>query len=206
MRLAEQGDDVSARVRTHQPIGSAVIETDSLQPVEIAQQLLPFWHDARFMQQVVEMLLHREGQEGTEHMAADGGVGRMEDRPRAHDRLGAQEEIFDLQQNGDSGARLVAASLSRWSAARRVRRNAPLRRAFQRRSQTSDCPCRRRPCVDSVDRLSCRRAPCRPSSIARRARRRSPRDPCGLFQPPPHCGRRCSACLRPACAACRRRG
>src|SRR5271169_770279 len=32
MRLAEQGDDVSARVRTHQPIGSAVIETDSLQP------------------------------------------------------------------------------------------------------------------------------------------------------------------------------
>src|SRR5208282_1362907 len=43
MRLAEQGGDVPARVRTHQPIGSAVIETDSLQPVEIAQQLLPFW-------------------------------------------------------------------------------------------------------------------------------------------------------------------
>jgi hypothetical protein len=32
MRLAEQGDDVSAHVRTHQAIGSAVIETDSLQP------------------------------------------------------------------------------------------------------------------------------------------------------------------------------
>jgi hypothetical protein len=31
-------------------------------------------------------------------MATDGGVGRMEDWPRAHDRLGAQEEIFDLQQ------------------------------------------------------------------------------------------------------------
>jgi hypothetical protein len=96
VRYAPGGTNVSARVYTHQPIGSAVIETDNLQPVEIAQQLPPFWRNARFMQQVVEMLLHREGQEGTEHMAADGGVGGMEDRPRALDRLGAQKKIFDL--------------------------------------------------------------------------------------------------------------
>jgi hypothetical protein len=31
-------------------------------------------------------------------MATDGGIGRMEDWPGAHDRLGAQEEIFDLQR------------------------------------------------------------------------------------------------------------
>jgi hypothetical protein len=35
------------------------------------------------------MLLHREGQEGTEHMATDGSVGRMEDWPRTHDRFRA---------------------------------------------------------------------------------------------------------------------
>src|SRR5271157_195582 len=73
-------------------------ETHILQPVEIAQQFLPFRRGTRFTQEVVEMLLHRESQKGTEHIATDGGVGRMEDWPRAHDRLGAQEEIFDLQQ------------------------------------------------------------------------------------------------------------
>ena len=31
-------------------------------------------------------------------MAADGGVGGMEDRPGAHDRLGPAEEVLDLEQ------------------------------------------------------------------------------------------------------------
>jgi hypothetical protein len=31
-------------------------------------------------------------------MTADGCIGRMANRPRAHDRLGPQEEIFDLKQ------------------------------------------------------------------------------------------------------------
>ena len=31
-------------------------------------------------------------------MAADGGVGGMEDRPGAHDRLGSAEEILDKEK------------------------------------------------------------------------------------------------------------
>ena len=98
MGVTEQGRDVSRRVRAHQPISAAMLETHILQPVEIAQQFLPFRRDTRFAQEIIEMLLHREGQERTKHMATDGGVGRMEDWSRAHDRLRAQEEIFDLQQ------------------------------------------------------------------------------------------------------------
>ena len=98
MGVTEQRGDVCGGVRAHQPIGPAMLETHILQPVEIAQQLLPFRRDVGFAQKVVEMLLHRKGQERTEHVATDGGVGRMENRPRPHDRFCAQEEIFDLQQ------------------------------------------------------------------------------------------------------------
>ena len=95
MSVTEQSRDVSGRVRAHHPIGPPMLETHILQPVEIAQQFLPFRRGARFTQEVVEMLLHREGQKGTEHMATDGGVGRMEDWPRAHDRFRTEEEIFE---------------------------------------------------------------------------------------------------------------
>ena len=61
MGVTEQGRDVWGRVRAHQPIGPAMLETHILQPVEIAQQLVPFRRNARFAQKVVEMLLHREG-------------------------------------------------------------------------------------------------------------------------------------------------
>ena len=66
--------------------------------IEVAQQLLPFRDQPGLAGEIVEMLLHRQGQERAEHVAADGGVGGMEDRPRAHDRLGPQEEVFDLEQ------------------------------------------------------------------------------------------------------------
>ena len=48
--------------------------------------------------EVVEMLLHRERQERAEDTAADGGVGGMEDRPGAHDRLGRGEEVLDKEK------------------------------------------------------------------------------------------------------------
>ena len=78
MSVTEQSRDVSGRVRAHHPIGPPMLETHILQPVEIAQQFLPFRRDVCFAQNVIEMLLHREGQEGTKHMATDGGVRRME--------------------------------------------------------------------------------------------------------------------------------
>ena len=44
------------------------------------------------------MLLQGEREEGAEHVAANGGVGGMEDRSRAHRRLGALEQGLDLKQ------------------------------------------------------------------------------------------------------------
>ena len=44
------------------------------------------------------MLLHCEREERAEDVAADGGVGGMEDRSGAHDRLGPAEEILDLEE------------------------------------------------------------------------------------------------------------
>ena len=69
-----------------------------MQPIEIAQQFLPFRRDGRLAGKIVEIFLHGEGQERTEHMTADRRIGRMKNRPRAHDRLGSQEQIFDLKQ------------------------------------------------------------------------------------------------------------
>ncbi len=98
MSGAEQHRDIRRGVGAHQPIGAAMRESHLLQPIEIAQQLLPFRRDARFAGEIVEMVLHRKRQEGTEHVTADGGVGGVKDRPRAHDRLGAAEEVLDPQQ------------------------------------------------------------------------------------------------------------
>src|SRR5271165_4390452 len=97
MGMTEQSRDHWRRVGAEQPIGAVMAEARLLQPIEIAQHLLPLQHNAGLAREIVEMLLHRKSQEGTEHMAADRGVGRMENRPCAHDRLGAQEEVFDLQ-------------------------------------------------------------------------------------------------------------
>src|SRR5271170_99326 len=80
------------------PVGGSVVDAHLLQAVEIAQQLLPFRREAGLAGEVVEMLLHRQRQEGAEDMAADGGVGGMEDRPGAHDRLGSAEEILDKEK------------------------------------------------------------------------------------------------------------
>ena len=50
------------------------------------------------MRETVEKFLHRKGQERTEYIGADRRVGRMKNWPRAHDRFGPQEQIFDLKQ------------------------------------------------------------------------------------------------------------
>ena len=98
MGLAEQRSDCRRRVGAHQPIGAAILEAQLLQTIEIAQQYLPFRRDARLAGKVVEIFLHGEGQERTEHMTADARIGRMENRPCAHDGLCPQEQIFDLKQ------------------------------------------------------------------------------------------------------------
>ena len=97
-QVFKSGQVGAASVRTSQSAPRCASRTCCSQPIEIAQQLLPFRRDARFAGEIVEMVLHRKRQEGTEHVTADGGVGGVKDRPRAHDRLGAAEEVLDPQQ------------------------------------------------------------------------------------------------------------
>src|SRR5580693_7006881 len=96
-------------VGAHEPVGGSVVDAHLLQAVEIAQQLLPFRREAGLAGEVVEMLLHRQRQEGAEDVAADGGVGGMEDRSGAHDRLGPAEEIAIAQDHLNRGELRVGA-------------------------------------------------------------------------------------------------
>ncbi len=57
------------------------------------------------------MLLHGERQQRAEHMATNRGVGGMEDRPRAHDRLGATKQLLNLQEVSVSKDRLQPGDL-----------------------------------------------------------------------------------------------
>ena len=93
----EQPGHVGSGVRAHEPVGAAMADAHLGEAVEVAQEVLPFRNEAALAQEIVEMLLHRERQERAEDMAADGGVGGMEDRPGAHDRFGPAEEVFDLE-------------------------------------------------------------------------------------------------------------
>ena len=98
MGAFEKPGHVRRGVGAHEPVGGSVVDAHLLQSVEIAQQLLPFRREAGLADEIIEMLLHRQRQEGAEDVAADGGVGGMEDRPGAHDRLGPAEEVLDLEE------------------------------------------------------------------------------------------------------------
>src|SRR5271166_2722728 len=79
MGAFEKPGHVRRGVGAHEPVGGPVVDAHLLQAVEVAQQLLPFRRKAGLAGEVVEVLLHRERQEGAEDMAADCGVGGMED-------------------------------------------------------------------------------------------------------------------------------
>ena len=51
------------------------MDADLLQSIEVAQEIFPFRRRVVLAQQIVEMLLHRQRQEGTKDMATNGGVG-----------------------------------------------------------------------------------------------------------------------------------
>jgi hypothetical protein len=93
----EQARRRGRSVSAHQPIGVAMADANLGEAAEVAQQIVPFRGQPGLARKIVEMLLRRQRQERAEHVAADGGVGGMEDRSRAHDRLGPHEEVFDLK-------------------------------------------------------------------------------------------------------------
>ena len=54
-----------------------------LQPIKVSQQVLPFGPEALGGAEHGELLLQHQREEGAEHVAADGGVRGVVDRPRA---------------------------------------------------------------------------------------------------------------------------
>jgi hypothetical protein len=72
MGAFEKPGHVWRGVGAHEPVGGSLVDAHLLQAVETAQQLLPFRREAGLAGEVVEILLHRERQEGAEDMPADG--------------------------------------------------------------------------------------------------------------------------------------
>ena len=58
----------------------------------------PFDNQPVTVAQIGQLLLQHQGEKRAEHMAADRGIAGMIDRAGAQDRLGAAEQILDLQQ------------------------------------------------------------------------------------------------------------
>ena len=111
MSRAEERGDGRRGVGAHQPVSAAMADAHFGKAVEVAREVLPFEREAGLAQEIVEMLLHRERQERAEDMAANGGVGGMEDRPGAHDRLGPAEEVLDLKEIAIAQDRLKRSDL-----------------------------------------------------------------------------------------------
>ena len=65
-------------IGAHQPLGAAMADAHFGETIEVAREVFPFRNEAASASR---------GRGRAEDMAADGGVGGMEDRPGAHDRL-----------------------------------------------------------------------------------------------------------------------
>ena len=71
---------------------------DFLQPIEIAQDAAPFGGNPEPSEPVFEFFGEQQGEEGTEHVAADGGVAAVVDRTGGEHGLGLTQQLFDPQQ------------------------------------------------------------------------------------------------------------
>src|SRR5690606_25992036 len=69
-----------------------------LKAIEIVEERLPFGLQALFLTQAGEFLGQRQSEERDKHMAADSGIGLMEDGTGIEARLGNPEQGLDLKQ------------------------------------------------------------------------------------------------------------
>src|SRR5262245_28523880 len=94
----EDATDVTGHRGAQEELLSLLFGLDLLQPVELANELTPFRFQARGGEMLFQDLALGEGQERAEHVAANGLVRLVIDRPRVEDRFGRPEDVFDLEQ------------------------------------------------------------------------------------------------------------
>lgn len=95
--LEQRADDAGCgRAQGH--LLAVFADLDFLEAIEIAQHVTPFGPESGLAAALVQFLAQDQGEERAEHMATDGGVGGVIDRPRAHQRLGGAEQGLDLHQ------------------------------------------------------------------------------------------------------------
>jgi hypothetical protein len=83
---------------TQQEALAILLEGDFLQPVEIAQDVVPLGGDVVAAQPIFEFFSEQQGEKGAEHMAADGHVAAVVDRPGGEHGLCLAQQLFDPPQ------------------------------------------------------------------------------------------------------------
>src|SRR3954452_3421731 len=80
------------------PALALLLDGGVLQPVEVAPHVIPLELQADLRAAIGQLLLQHQGEEGAEDVAADGGVGGVEDRSRVERGLGRAEHLLDPEQ------------------------------------------------------------------------------------------------------------
>ena len=78
---------------------AVLLDGGLLDSVEIIEQALPFGLEAPGLAQAGQFLGQNQGEEGAEDMAADGGIGLMEDRAGVEGGLGGAEQALGVCQS-----------------------------------------------------------------------------------------------------------
>ena len=96
-RLEELAGRAGGRGTENEPF-AVLLDLDLLETIQVAQDVGPFEVEAGCRQAIAERLLQHQGEERTEHVAADGRVAFVEDRPGRQQGFGASEQLLDPLQ------------------------------------------------------------------------------------------------------------
>jgi hypothetical protein len=77
--------NISGHWRAHDEVFAVLLDLNLLQPIEVRYQSAPLRLDAGRGEAISQGFANNEGQERTKHMASDGGVGLVIDRPCVED-------------------------------------------------------------------------------------------------------------------------
>src|SRR6476659_3307621 len=96
-RLEQRADDAgSGRAQGHRP--AILADRHLLEAIKVAQHIAPLGPKAHLPAALIQLLAQDQRQEGTEHVASDGGIRGMVDGSCAHQRFGGPKELLHLDQ------------------------------------------------------------------------------------------------------------
>src|SRR3954470_13229703 len=95
-RLKELTSDAGGRGAQQEAL-AILLKLDFLQPVEIAQDVVPFGCDVVPVEAILEFLDEQQGKEGAEHVAANRHVAAVVDWASGKHGLGLAEQLLDPQ-------------------------------------------------------------------------------------------------------------